>query len=73
MLALAVLALRRRLTLEGTCLLAIGVSSAAIGLVLPTMMEPQIAMIPWSVCALTASALSRSKATSNDTGDRQAA
>ena len=62
MLALALMALRRGHTLEGTCLLAIGVTTAAIGVVLPTMMEPQIAMIPWSVCALAAASISRGDA-----------
>jgi hypothetical protein len=55
MLLMAILALRRGRTLEGLCLLAFTVSMGVISYVLPTMMEPQMAMIPWSMCALAAS------------------
>jgi hypothetical protein len=55
MLLMAILALRCGRTLEGLCLMAFTVSMGVISYVLPTMMEPQMAMIPWSMCALAAS------------------
>jgi hypothetical protein len=55
MLVTAAVALRRGRRLVGLCLLAFSVSMAIISYVLPTMMEPQMAMIPWSLCALAVS------------------
>jgi hypothetical protein len=57
MLFLAIRTTRRGHILEGSCLLAIALATAVVGFVLPTMMEPQMAMIPWSVCALATSSL----------------
>jgi hypothetical protein len=55
MLATAVIAMRRGARLVGLCLGAVTISMAILSYVLPTMMEPQIAMIPWSICALAVS------------------
>jgi hypothetical protein len=70
MLLMAILALRRGRTLEGLSLLAFTVSMGLISYVLPTMMEPQMAMIPWSICALAASSkLGSGSREPGDTGE----
>ena len=51
----AAAALRRGRSLAGLCLLAFSVPMAMISLVLPTMTEPHLAMIPWVLAALAVS------------------
>jgi hypothetical protein len=55
MLMTAVRAIRKGRRLVGLCLLAFSVCVTLISILLPTMMEPQMAMIPWSLCALAVS------------------
>lgn len=52
LLIAAITALRRRRQLTGLVLLGLSVSVAAVSFLLPTMMEPQLAMLPWAVGAL---------------------
>jgi hypothetical protein len=51
----AIAALRRGKSAAGVCLLGFSAAVAIISYFLPTMMEPQLAMIPWSLAALAAS------------------
>lgn len=51
----ALIALRRGRSLAGLSLLGLSVALAIVSFLLPTMMEPQMAMVPWSVAALAVS------------------
>jgi O-antigen ligase len=48
----AFVALRRRRSLAGLALMGLSIAIAIEGYALPTMMQPQIAMLPWSLAAL---------------------
>jgi hypothetical protein len=55
MFLVALTALRRGRSLAGLSLMALAVALAIVSYVLPTMMEPQMAMLPWSLAALAVS------------------
>lgn len=54
----ALIALRRGRSLAGLSLLGLSVAMAIVSYLLPTMMEPQMAMLPWSLAALAVSPVS---------------
>ena len=56
LLIAAITALRRRRQLAGLVLLGLSISVAVVSFFLPTMMEPQLAMLPWAVGALAVAA-----------------
>jgi len=51
----ALMALRRGRSLAGLSLLGLSIGMAIVSFLLPTMMEPQMAMLPWSLAALALS------------------
>jgi hypothetical protein len=55
MLFSALVALRRGRSLAGLSLLGLAIALAIVSFLLPTMMEPQMAMLPWSLAALAVS------------------
>ena len=55
--------------LEASALLGIAVLVAIVGIVLPTMMEPEVAIVPWAVLALVASGARTSSLTAGSAGD----
>jgi O-antigen ligase len=54
----ALIALRRGRSLAGLSLLGLSIALAIVSYLLPTMMEPQMAMLPWSLAALAVSSAS---------------
>jgi uncharacterized SAM-binding protein YcdF (DUF218 family) len=49
--------IRRRDPLPAIALAAVAPAIVLVGLLLPTMMEPQIALFPWAMCGLAVVAL----------------
>jgi hypothetical protein len=58
LLACALVSIRRRHALAGYALLGTALTVAFVGFLLPTMMEPQIAMIPWALAGFAVGARS---------------
>jgi hypothetical protein len=54
----ALIALKRGHSLAALSLMALSVVIAIVSSLLPTMMEPQMAMLPWSLAALVVSPVS---------------
>ena len=50
----AIRAIRRGVVLAGSALLGAAFAAAIVSILLPTMSEPQIAMVPWALAAFVA-------------------
>jgi hypothetical protein len=61
--------IRRRDPLPAIALAVIAPAIVLVGLLLPTMMEPQIAMFPWAICGLAVVVVQRSQSTNGTTGN----